>query len=241
MTHVDPAPGLVGTGATSLASASPEDVEVLQGEAYAPQPRLPRFTRVVVSPRTRGILVFVLLAMLVGSLTGLLWKLATHLPSYQVDAEGNATISERGLTQVFNADAWFCLFGAVIGTVIGVLVWRWFRRLGWTVVPLAIASASLSGLLCWWVGMLLGPHDFRSRIARANAGDQVPIDFQLHTWSAILVWPFFATIPVLLYSSLGRDDQLRTSARLRRPNQPAPADEVASEPAPSTPVPPPAG
>ncbi|MEL4504568.1 hypothetical protein AAEX63_05870 [Luteococcus sp. H138] len=234
MTHTEPMLGSSGTSA-----ASPEDMELLEGEAYAPQPRLPMMTRLPIGPRTRGLLVFVLLTMLVGALTGVLWHLVVDLPTYQVDADGRATISERGLTQVFSTDAWFCLFGMILGTTIGVLAWRWFRRLGWPVTLLAFASAVLSGLLCWWVGMLMGPHNFRTRIAQAGAGESVPIDFQLHAWSSMLVWPFFATIPILLYSSLGVDEQIRP--RVRRPRtKDVTAPPVGDQP-PSTPVPPPAG
>lgn len=237
MTHPEPTLGSSSAAAGSAASA--EDVELLQGEAYAPRPRLPMMMRLPLGRRGRGILVFVLLAMLVGALTGVLWNLSIDLPKYQVDADGNATISERGLTRVFATDAWFCLYGVVIGSVLGVLAWRWFRRLGWPVAFMALGSATLSGLMCWWVGMLMGPHNFRTRMAQAGAGDQVPIDFQLHAWPAMLIWPFFATIPVLLYSSLGVDEQIGPRVRRKRTQDVAAAEPTGD--APSTPVPPPVG
>ena len=112
---------------------------------------------------------------------------------------------------------------AVVGLLAGVLAWRWFRRIGWPVVPLALLAATLAGLLCWWVGTSLDPDDFASRIATAHPGDDVPVDFRLRSLPALLVWPFFATIPVLLGSSLGRDEDdpaQRTAPQGERPQRP---------------------
>lgn len=214
-----------------LSTASGTDPEeVLEGGAYAAKPRLPGILHRAV---VRGMLAFLLIAMLLGSAAGVVWNLVVDLPSYRVDSAGNATTSERGLSEVFASDAWFSMLGVVLGLALGVLAWHWFRRIGWPVVMLAMGTATVAGLMCWWVGVLMGPHNFSRRIANAAPGDLVPIDFKLHALSALLVWPFCATIPVLLRASLGSDEQV-VNQRRRLRKRPSPASE------PSTPVPPPA-
>lgn len=202
-----------------------DQAQVLENDAYA---RVPRSTGLFSHPLVRSLAVFCLLSMLAGGLGGALWNLVVPLPSYHVDASGNATTSERGLALVFASDAVFCLVGAVVGLGIGLCAWRWFRRLGWPVCLLAMTGGLLGALLCWWVGTLMGPHDFAGRIASAGAGAVVPIDFQLHSLVALLVWPFFAIIPVLFASAMSPDEDLVGQV-------PPPPPE-----APSTPVPPPA-
>jgi hypothetical protein len=67
--------------------------------------------------------------------------------------------------------------------------------------------ATVSALTCWLVGYLLGPGDFAARLAAAQPGDLVSIPLTLRAYASLLTWPFFAVIPVLLGSSLGRDDE----------------------------------
>ncbi|MDN5564350.1 hypothetical protein EDD41_0185 [Luteococcus japonicus] len=222
---------------TAPSGTDPE--EVLEGGAYPATPRLPVLLHRAV---VRGMLVFLLIAMMLGCLAGALWNLVVDLPAYHVDSAGNATTSERGLTAVFASDAWFSIFGLALGLTLGILAWHWFRRIGWPVVLLAMGTATVAGLMCWWVGVLMGPHNFSRRIAQASPGDLVPIDFKLHAWSALLVWPFFATIPVLLRASLGADEQVATRrCRSRKTVKAAKLPEPSvTEEEPSTPVPPPA-
>ncbi|MGO4955872.1 hypothetical protein ACTQ49_01130 [Luteococcus sp. Sow4_B9] len=225
-------PALPDAGSAARQHASLESAEVLEGDAYAPEPRLGLFHR----PLVRGITVHVLLSMFLGALAGVAWNLVVDLPEYQVDGQGRATTSERGLTQVFASDAIFCLIGVVLGVVIGVWAWKWFRRTGWPVVVIAILASLSSAFLCWWVGLLLGPRDFATRIAEAKAGQSVPVDFDLHAHVAVLVWPFSAVIPLLLLSSLTAEEQARHRHR-GRPGRRAPQP---SGDAPVTPVPEPA-
>jgi hypothetical protein len=102
-------------------------------------------------------------------------------------------------------DAWFCATGAVVGLVLGVVAWRRFRDVGWPVVLLGTLTAVAAALIAWEVGLHLGPQNFDDRLAAARPGDLVPIDLTLRTRTSLLIWPFFAVVPILLGSSLGRD------------------------------------
>lgn len=158
------------------------------------------------SGRALRLLAFALLALGLGAAGGVVWWWVVDLPSYSVGPDGGASISERGLTEFFAGDAWFCVIGVVVGVTIGVVGWRLFAALGWPVAVGVVVLALLAALLCWWVGYELGPGPFVRRLAAADPGDVVPIELTVRAQAALLVWPFAAVIPVLLGSSLGRDD-----------------------------------
>ena len=128
-------------------------------------------------------------------------------PAYELNSNGGATTTERGLTEFIAADAWFCAIGLVAGLLIGLAAWRWLRTLGWSVVLVVLVCATAAALTCWLVGYRLGPGDFSARLAAAQPGELVAIPLTLRARASLLTWPFFAVIPVLLGSSLGRDDE----------------------------------
>ncbi len=150
---------------------------------------------------------FVALGLGLGAAGGVLWWLAVDLPVYSVNDDGGAATSERGLTQFISGDAWFCGIGLLVGLGLGLLGWRRFRTLGWPLVLVVTLVALAAGLVCWWVGYRLGPGAFNPRLAAAQPGDSVPIELTLRARASLFTFPFFAVIPVLLGSSLGRDDE----------------------------------
>jgi len=151
-----------------------------------------------------------------GAAAGVVWWLLVKPPAYELNSNGGATTSERGLTQFIAADAWFCVIGLVVGFLIGIAAWRWLRTLGWSVVLVVVVCAVASALMCWLVGYRLGPGDFSARLAAAHPGDLVPIPLTLRAHASLLTWPFFAVIPVLLGSSLGRDEEEPRPLRRRK-------------------------
>jgi len=129
------------------------------------------------------------------------------LPTYRVHSDGGAATTERGLSEFISGDAWFVVIGLVLGVGLGLAGWRWLRRLGWSLVLVVGCAAVLAELVCWLVGYRLGPGEFAPRLAAAKPGDLVPIELTLRARASLLTWPFFAVIPILLGSSLGRDDE----------------------------------
>ena len=158
----------------------------------------------------------------VGAAAGVVWWLVVKPPGYDLSSCGSATTSERGLSDFISSDAWFCAIGLVVGLLLGIAAWRWLRDLGWTIVLVVLVCATAAALTCWLVGYRLGPGDFSARLAAAQPGEAVPIPLTLRARASLLTWPFFAIIPVLLGSSLGRDeDEPRPLLRRRRSsNQP---------------------
>lgn len=159
-------------------------------------------------PDARRVGLFAALGLGLGALSGVGWWAVTDLTTFRVVTGGRAVTSERGLAGYVAADAWFVVCGAVVGLVVGVLAWRWFSRVGWLVVVLAAVVGVGAGLLCWAVGYRIGPGAFAVRLAAARPGDLVPIDLTVRARGALVVWPLFAVIPVLLGSSLGRDPEV---------------------------------
>ena len=150
---------------------------------------------------------YVALALGLGALAGVVWWALVDLPAYVVGTDGGAGITERGLSEFFAGDAWFCAIGLVAGVVIGLVGWRQFRELGWTLVLLVAGASVLAALVCWLVGHQLGPPSFVQRLASAHPGDAVPIELTLRAPASVLTWPFLAIVPVLRGSSLGEDDE----------------------------------
>jgi hypothetical protein len=147
------------------------------------------------------------LAVVVGALAAVFWSGIVDLPSYSIQNNGHAVISESELAQVVASDVWYAITGLLVGAGLGLVSWRWFRPLGWPVALLAIAAAVVAGVVCWQLGELIGPRDFAARLAAAEPGDLVPISLQLHSVSALAIWAFAGVTPVLLISSLGRDEE----------------------------------
>jgi hypothetical protein len=154
-----------------------------------------------------GLLGFLAGSLALGAAAGVVWWLVVKPPAYELNSNGGATTTERGLAEFIAGDAWFCAIGLVAGLLIGLAAWRWLRTLGWTVVLVVLVCAVASALTCWLVGYRLGPGDFSARLAAAQPGQLVPIPLTLRARASLLVWPFFAIIPVLLGSSLGRDEE----------------------------------
>lgn len=155
----------------------------------------------------RNIWLLALIVVTGGLACGMVWHWVVRVPNFITGEDGSATISERAASQVFRCDGAFVVIGLLAGLLIGVLSWRLLRHIGWLVSIVTAFAALLSGCCCWALGVMLGPNNFAERVSKAVAGDQVPIDFGLHSFAALLVWPLAAVLPILLYSTLNRDGE----------------------------------
>lgn len=212
----------------SLADHSPEDMQATADV----EPLIGAEIRGEADQRTwltrygRGLLffgLFILICALAGVLCAKIWQLSSPLPSVTVSSDSSVSVTDQALSEFFVADAQFMIIGTCGGVVLGALAWYWFRSWGWAVTLLAIFGAILASFLMWRVGTYLGPHDFAGRLFNAAPNASVPIDLMLRSATAWLLWPFGATIPILLYSALGRDeakhdaDEADSLAEAKRP------------------------
>lgn len=164
-------------------------------------------------------------AVLVGALAGWIWRTTTVLPGYTVQADGHAVISEIGLTRLFEAEARYSLIGMVGGLVLGVLAVLLLRHRGWRIVLWAVLAPVLAGLVAWGVGVV-GATPLHDRLAGASVGRTVPVDLALHTPVAVLLWPFLAMLPVLLYSTFSAEDEGSVAGPDHGDPGPGQADQV---------------
>lgn len=198
--------------------ASPAPAPDAQPDDHLPAPvdlgRPPAFRQF-----TGWVLLHLGLSGLLGVLAGVLWWRVVDLPVYVVGEDGRASTTERGLTEIFATDAWFCLIGVVVGVGLGLVAWRWLSAAGWPMVPVAVVGSVGSALLCWYVGWSLGPGPLDPRLAEATAGDSVPVELTVHTWVAVVVWVFATSIPLLLISALSPDHEEPKPFRRSRVNR----------------------
>lgn len=154
------------------------------------------------APFLRGVAFFAVICALVGVALGTVWRFVVTPPVWTMGADGRATMSERALAGTFGAEAWFSVLGALGGIIIGWLAWAWFKHRGWVVVPIGVLGAALAALVAWQVGELIAGSTFEQRLAAAKPGDQVPIDLNLDALSTLLIWPFFASVPIMVGATM---------------------------------------
>lgn len=218
-------PGSTGPSHTSESHTSPGATS--PATATGPEPGPARWSPGGAASRLRQPVMFWLGVygigvVVLGALLGVLWAVSVPLSSYHINADGGATTTEQGLAGFVTGDVYFTLLGVLAGVAAGVLVWRWFGGLGWPSVLLAAIGATVMALTCWQVGWLLGPHEFGPRLAAAKPGDDLEIELTIRAYSSLLVWPFGAVLPMLLFSALSSDPEEYSgpSAAPERPGSP---------------------
>lgn len=148
-----------------------------------------------------------------GIVAGVVWALTAFRPGYEIADDLGASLGERGLAGIFAADATFSVLLAAVGLGIGVAAWLLFHRHGWWVCMLAVVGGAIAAVVAWQVGLLVTPNDFEQRLASAVGGDVVPVDLQLRSMAALLVAPFAAITPVMLFAAFWPE---RSAADIRQ-------------------------
>ena len=166
--------------------------------------------------------IYLVLCLVVGALAGIGWWCAVDLPTYTVGDNFTATTTERDLTEVFAADAWFSGIGFTAGIALGIVAWLLFGCRGPVVNLIDSLGGLICAVICWATGTALGPGDFNDRLASAQPGDVLPIELQLHSWVCLLVWVLAAVGPILVRVSIGPDPDDQAEPR----RQPTPTPEA---------------
>lgn len=159
--------------------------------------------------------VFLLCCAGAGVISGIIWAVFAFRPGYEVANDLGASMAERSLAAIFAADALFAILLAVVGLAIGVASWLLFQRMGWWVCVIAVGGAAIAAVIAWQVGLLISPQDFPERLASAVSGDVVPVDLQLHAVSALLVAPFAAITPVMLFAAFWPEPRVKQPVAAR--------------------------
>jgi hypothetical protein len=141
----------------------------------------------------------------VAVVSGFVWNVVVTVPSYLLDDTFRASIPESELAQMAASDVYFTFVGAVAGLVLGATAWILFRHLEWVVTIIAILGAIIAWYITSLVGEFIGPRRFEERIAQADPGELVRMDFTAHTWVPLVVWIGMAVVPVLVGSLFRRE------------------------------------
>ena len=149
--------------------------------------------------------VYIATVAVVAVLSGFIWNMIVEVPSYRLDDDFRASIPESELAQMAASDVYFTLVGAVAGLVLGMTAWILFHRLEWLVTIISALGAVTAGIIARHVGEFIGPRRFEERIAQADPGELVRVDFTAHTWVPLAVWVGMAVLPVLFGSLFRRE------------------------------------
>lgn len=129
-------------------------------------------------------------------------------PSEWIATDRGLVLTESAATGRFQVVAMFALIGVVLGVVAGIVVHRTARPARWE-VPLGLAAAaSAAALLCWRLGVLLGP-EAPEQVKGLELGDTVQSPFAVDALTPFLLWPLAAVLAYTLslyLSSEGVDE-----------------------------------
>ncbi|WP_286928218.1 MULTISPECIES: hypothetical protein [Aeromicrobium] len=150
----------------------------------------------------------VLLAVVAAGIPAAVAWWAFGRPSQWLATERGLVLTEVNATGSFQVVAMFVVVGIVFGVLAGVATHRLTRPGRWeTVLGLAAASGAAS-LVCWRLGIWLGPPPPES-VKGLEVGDEVSAQFAVDGIVPFLVWPLVAVLSytlALYLSSDGEDD-----------------------------------
>ncbi|MET0468269.1 MAG: hypothetical protein ABWZ87_05980 [Aeromicrobium sp.] len=145
-----------------------------------------------------------LLAVVAGGIPAALVWWAFGRPSRWLATERGLVLTEVNATGSFQVVAVFVIVGIVFGVLAGVAVHRLTRPGRWeTVVGLA-AAASAAALVCWRLGIWLGPPP-PEEVTGLKAGDEVSAQFAVDGIVPFLVWPLVAVLSYTIAYYLSTD------------------------------------
>lgn len=130
------------------------------------------------------------------------WALAR--PAQWMATDRGLILNEVNARGQFQVVAVFTVIGAVIGLVAGWLTHRLTRPATWRVALGVAAAASVASLVCWRLGVRLGPGAVEDA-SGLEAGDMVPAPLTVDSIPSFLVWPLAAVLTYTLSLYLSND------------------------------------
>ena len=133
-------------------------------------------------------------------------------PAQWLATEGGLVLTEGEAPGQFQVVAMFTVVGVVVGLVTGVLVQRMLVPARWQIVLALAAASTAAALLCWQVGVLLGPAPPQEATGLEVLAT-VPSQFGVDALPAFLVWPLASVLAYTLafyLSTDGVDDDAAT-------------------------------
>ena len=140
-----------------------------------------------------------------GVLAGLIWAVVAPRALLQEVGRGEAQVVNAESSAFIAADGWFCLIVAVGGVVTGLLGYRLLvRRAGWLAAAGLVLGAVAAVLLALWTGEHIGLGTYNHLLATSPNGTFFRASLSLGAKSALVFWPGFTSLVVLLAEYGGR-------------------------------------
>jgi hypothetical protein len=143
--------------------------------------------------------------IVLGAIGGLLWLGLADPAEWEVTQRG-IILTEDAARGQFEVVVTFVALGAVLCLGWGLVAGRWLREVGWPLVPIFAAAASVAAVIAWRIGVALGPADPRESV-HPSLGDRLPAPLEIDAFAPFLAWPIFALFGLLLAAWLERSEE----------------------------------
>lgn len=140
---------------------------------------------------------WLVVALVLGVLGGVLWWALTDTATYTVTKEGTSITDDQTRLQ-FGAIVNFVLIGAGICVLMGFAV-AFFSDVSWPAIPAAALFSGQAGVLAWLVGGLLGPDEPKRQGA---VGTRIEDALVIDTVAPFVAWAVFGVAGVLIGMAL---------------------------------------
>ncbi|MFO6453966.1 MULTISPECIES: hypothetical protein [unclassified Aeromicrobium] len=146
----------------------------------------------------------VLLAVVASGIPAAFAWWAFARPSQWLATERGLVLTEGNAAGTFQVVAVFTILGIVLGIVSGVAVHRVTRAARWEIVLGLTAASTAAALLCWRLGIWLGPGPLEE-VTGLKAGEQVSAPLAVDALVPFLVWPLVSVLSYTLSLYLSTD------------------------------------
>lgn len=140
--------------------------------------------------RLRSALLIVVVA---GVLAGIVWASLAAPAALTVRPGGEIVLTENHAGAQFSVLMLFLAIGALVSVAWGVYCALRFAASGAWLIAWAALGAVIAAVLCWVVGIQLGPNDPRT-LTHLTGGETVHDSLHVDSLAAFVVWPWCAVL-----------------------------------------------
>ena len=143
-------------------------------------------------------------AVVLGLVGGLIWGEFAPRPSLLQIHVGTAELVNAESSAFIGADAWFSVIAAVAGLITGLAGYRLLiarqadQRARAAATAGLVLGALAAALVMMWLGGQIGLSAYNQHLASSPKGTLFPASLNLGAKSALVFWPMFTAIVVLV-------------------------------------------
>lgn len=131
--------------------------------------------------------------ILVALIAGVAWSVVARPAELTVLPGGQVVLSEESSAAQFGVVMLFSGIGALVAGCWGIYCAIRFRPLGPWLIGLAVAGAAIASVLCWAVGVQLGPSD-PSSLNHLSGGETLHDKLRVDSIAVFILWPWCAAL-----------------------------------------------